>query len=506
MSLHRRQFVIAATPVSIDESWRSVPIGGGLHLSYHQALPVEDTRDRDGGTWHLLGIALQADPLQAPPLAEIARTRTHEVEDLVATWAGRWILVGDGALRTDAGSLFTCFYGPSEGDGLVVSSSPALIRDQIGAGELSPPLRYEQGMDWFPPPASRFGRIRRLLPSQALALSNGERPVWPRPLMATRAEAPYDETLEQLETEIRTVLRNLAGTERRMWLALTGGYDSRVLLAALWREELDFATFTFEVPGMSDADRVLPSLLAKEAGVPHHFIGREHFDVDRVRTFEAHIAGHTADLGRELYAFRQYDQLPANGVEILTTLFELGSGYYGQKLPSKPDEVVRSIEQAFGFAEHHAESFAHREGIREWSRWIEAHPEPAMDWRDRFYWEQRGAGWAGAFFQGNDLIVESVSPVNCQSIMSAMLGIDPAKRRGKRWEVDLVYRMAPFLADHPYAVGGPLSARLRRGAAAFLHHPSKLRFATGRMRLIAARKLSSHVGSLVAALASVDLA
>jgi hypothetical protein len=84
--------------------------------------------------------------------------------------------------------------------------------------------------------------------------------------------------------------------------------------------------------------------------------------------------------------------------------------------------------------------------------------------------------------------------------MSAMLSIDPDKRRGKRWEVDLVYRMAPFLADHPYSVGGPLSARFRRGASAFLHHPSKLRFAAGRMRSLAVRSGSSYVGSLVGAL------
>ena len=482
-------------PVWVDESWTSVPIGQGLHLSYHRALPVAEGRDRDGGIWHLLGIALQADPLQAPPLAEITRASADEIEALTSSWAGRWVLVGDGVLRTDAGSLFGCFYSPTQAKGLIVSSSAALVRDQVGAGEPSPPLRYEQGMDWYPPPASRFARIHCLLPSQILALSDGERPVSHRPLIADRGEPVYDETLAQIETGIRTVLRNLAATGRRMWLGLTGGYDSRVLLAALWREKLDFATFTFEIPGMSDADRVLPTLLARDAGVAHHIIRRQHFDLDRGRTFDAHTAGHTVDLGRELYACRQYDELPADGIEVLTTLFEVGSRYYAQKLPSQPDTVVRSIEQAFGFPQHHSGSSAHREGIREWSTWIEAHPEPGMDWRDRFYWEQRGAGWAGAFFQGSDLIVESVSPVNCQSIMSAVLGIDPAKRRGKRWEVDLAYRIAPFLADHPYSVGGPLGARVRRGAGAWAHHPSKLRFATGRMRSLAARRRSSHKGS-----------
>jgi hypothetical protein len=487
MRAHRRQFVIAPVPVRVDESWTSMSIGDGLHLSFHQALPVAETRDRDGGVWHLLGIALQSDPLQAAPLAEIARVRAHEIDALASTWAGRWILVGDGVLRTDAGSLFGCFYGRSEGKGLIVSSSAALIRDQVGAGKLSPPLHYEVGMDWYPPPASRFARIRRLLPSQILALSDADRPVRHRPLVGARAETTYDETLADLETSIRTVLRNLAGTSRSLWLALTGGYDSRVLLAALWRERLDFATFTFEVSGMSEADRILPSLLAGDAGVPHRMLQRRAFDAELGRIFDEHTAGQTVDNGRELYGSRQYDQLPANGIEILTTLFEVGSRYYDQKLPSQPDKVAESVEDAFGFAERHADSSAHREGIREWSRWIQAHPEPAMDWRDRFYWEQRGAGWAAAFFQGSDLMVESISPVSCQSIMAAMLRIPPAKRRGKHWEVDLTNRMAPFLTDHPYSLGGPLSTRLRRGAADWVRHPNKRRFATGRIRSLAAR-------------------
>ena len=127
-------------------------------------------------------------------------------------------------------------------------------------------------------------------------------------------------------------------------------------------------------------------------------------------------------------------------------------------------------------------------GFTEWAEWMEAHPERAMDWRDRFYWEQRGAGWAAAFFQGSDLMIESVSPMSCQSIMAALLRIDPAKRRGKRWEVDLAYRMAPFLVDHPYALGGPLRDRIRRGASGWLHHPEQVTVSTGRLRSLAGRK------------------
>ena len=237
MRAHRRQFVLGHEPVLVDEDWASVGICKGLHLSYHQALPITETRDRDGGSWWLLGIALQADPLKGTPRDEIATAHGHEIEALTSTWSGRWILVGGGVLRTDAGGLFGCFYGRSQDDGqLLVSSSAALIRDQIDAGEISPALRYEMGMDWYPPPASRLRASHRLLPSQILALSDDDRPVLHRSLVGDRFETAYDETLAGLETSIRTVLGNLAEMGRPLWLALTGGHDSRVLLAALWRE------------------------------------------------------------------------------------------------------------------------------------------------------------------------------------------------------------------------------------------------------------------------------
>jgi hypothetical protein len=73
---------------------------------------------------------------------------------------------------------------------------------------------------------------------------------------------------------------------------------------------------------------------------------------------------------------------------IAGNLFTVGALYFHGRLPAHPDAVAESIEHAFGFAEHHADSPAHREGIREWAEWIEAHPEPTMDWRDRFFWEQ----------------------------------------------------------------------------------------------------------------------
>jgi hypothetical protein len=497
MRVHRRQFVIGPAPVLVDEDWTSAAITEGVHLSYHQALPVAETRDRDGRVWYLLGIAMQTDPARAAPSEEIATVRSGEVDALPFTWSGRWALVGGGALRTDA-ALFGCFYARDSRDGkLLMSSSAALLHDLLGEGDPSPPLRYRVGMEWYPPPASRFAGINCLLPSQALAYGDEGQPLRHRPLVEHRVKATYDETLAHIETSLRTAVRNLAGTGRPLWLSLTGGYDTRALLAAMWREKLDFTTFTWDIPTMSRADRTLPPLLASDAGVPHQVISRRNFNDDDLRAFDQHSGLHTADLDRELIPWGQYAQLPEDAIVLLGNVFSLGALYFYTKLPAHPDSVAESVEHAYGFAKHHADSPAHQRGIREWADWIDAHPEPAMDWRDRFFWEQWKGGWCAACEQGADLVeADLFSPANCGSVMADMLRIDPAKRYGKRWQVELTYRMAPFLTDHPYHLGGPLVARLRRGASGWVHHPSKRRFATGRMRSFAARTRRTHAVSV----------
>jgi hypothetical protein len=471
----------------VEQEWKSVAIGEGFHLSHHQALPVATLGDRDGGVWHLLGIAVQTNPVRAAPLEEIAIARSDEVQALPCTWSGRWILIGGGALRTDASGLLGCFYAPNSNGKLVVSSSAALLCDQVGGGDPSPPLHYKTGMEWYPLPASRFAGIRHLLPSQTLVYSDEHHPVRHRPLVSQHLETEYDETLDHIETSLRTALRNLAGSGHPLKLGLTGGFDTRVLLAAMLVEKLDFTIFTWDIPGTSSADRVLPPLLARDAGLPHRFIERKHFNEENLRILDEHTALHTVDRDRELIPWGQYAPLRRTMV-IAGNLFALGAIYFHGRLPAHPETVTASIEHAFGFAEHHRDSSAHLNGIREWVEWIEAHPEPTMDWRDRFFWEQFGSGWGAACEQAADLVeFECVSPVNCESVMAAMLRIPRAKRYGKRWQVDLTYRMAPFLTDHPYVLGGPLVGRFRWFVSGWVHHPSKRRFAIGRMRSLARR-------------------
>jgi hypothetical protein len=73
-----------------------------------------------------------------------------------------------------------------------------------------------------------------------------------------------------------------------------------------------------------------------------------------------------------------------------------------------------------------------------------------MDWRDRFYLEQRLAGWASSNAQGIDSTGrELVHLASCQALISDLLAIPRELRCRGQHQRDLVAAMAPELARFP---------------------------------------------------------
>ena len=130
-SVHRRQFVVGPRPVMAECGWRHVGLSDGLHLSHCPSLPRASARDRDGVTWHLLGLAAQTARDRSDPLEDLTRSRTADVGDRYHAWAGRWALVGNGELHMDASGLLGCFYSAPEATGARQQASVSTLADAV---------------------------------------------------------------------------------------------------------------------------------------------------------------------------------------------------------------------------------------------------------------------------------------------------------------------------------------------------------------------------------------
>lgn len=299
-------------------------------------------------------------------------------------------------------------------------------------------------MDWFAPPLTGLRHVTRLLAGQGLALPGGE--------VVARQERPAPETvrgdpLDEVATRLVEAWHGLRGSP--VWLALTAGHDSRVLLASAVAAGVEVVTYTFENPSMSRADREQPPALAALAGVEHRFIGPRGRSRDAGRAFDAHSAGQHAGIDRRYVARGQWAQLPPDAVVVRGGAFETARHFYHGRLPAFDEPsataMAGAVQAGFGLRDP-----LRIEGVHRWAQWAAAEPWPDVDWRDRFYLEQRVGGWLSGLEQALDVAApERVHLGSCDAVLSALLAVPSSARIDSAHHVALVERLAPRLLALP---------------------------------------------------------
>ncbi len=448
--LHRRQFVIGSRPFRAYDDWFVDDLEDGLYLSRCPDLRVVSSTDRDGRRWHLLGSAVQTVEGRADPPQEIASLSVHEIPEAYRSWAGRWVLIGAGEIHLDACGLLGCFYRPRTAERAQISSSPVLLAGSEGprATGASRTLRHNVGVDWYPPPRSRFSGVRRLLASQILHAKSGRverRPLLPSPA----AGATYPELLDAIESRLRTALQRIGHeVEGTLWLPLTGGHDSRLLLALAGDLNLRVSTFTQRYRGIPLGDRILPKKLADAVGAPHRLIQPSKWDERRGALYWSHNGRHTPnDLDRRFFARRQWEFGATHDGVLRSGGLEVGLGrlkYFAKfraEVPSLAD-LLRGLDE-------HENSHA-AGGLGEWMEWIHG-AEETVDWRHRLYLEQRVGGWLSSIEQSLDLVdPERFYPGNAADTYSLLTAVPEERRLGSDHQKDIVRRLAPALDELPY--------------------------------------------------------
>lgn len=469
---HRRQFVIGSSAYLPNENWQSDRLSENKWLSYCQDLRICRATDLDGVEWTLLGMAIET-TAKIEPQEAIAKLSTTEVSDRYSSWAGRWLLIGNCQIHLDANGLLGCFYGESAGD-LWLSSSPVLLA-QILDTDLKDDrdLVYGRGMAWYTPPRSGFQQIKRLLASQKINLITGE--ISPRPLMRKIArDRSYEETITLVEDALVTALQNLGRQQQPLYLGLTGGYDSRLMLAIAVKAGIDFTTFTRVAERMSVADRILPPKLARQCGIPHVFLRNKppQEQQQRRQLVRQHAGNNVSNGDAEPFVMGVRDKL--RGISFGGHGFAIASGFHTlRQLPATftPDRSAVQIAQLFG---EPADSSAVT-GIKEWLFWVQQHPQPHLDWRDRFFLEQRQAGWLSSKEQVYDLTDLTRFPIlNASRTYSLLLSIPEAKRLGSLVQVALLERLAPQLCRYPFNPADEQFNRWLRVAIATRDNPKYL--------------------------------
>ena len=480
-----RQFIIVPSSlkdrnminVFPHDRQRELALPSGLMLVYEKHLHVCYNEDC---TAVLIGDAWQVHPSKDCPESIIksftGRTTIEDVYHEEKTWCGRYVLIVNNWLFLDFAGTLGVFYS----DDMRLSSSYRILCEQIGTEVIYPDTLGEGLMNFVPGPLTPTNGVMRLLPSEIINIATGERRTRPlNPDGIWNAENDQDR-INILDKYFSCSLRNMAKhfSGSTLWLALTGGIDSRALMALLESAGIEYKAFTCWHDHISEGDQILPRRLANAVHVPYKFIEQrqENYSANREEEYRKHTGGMANDGDKPMYVHGQYQELNPEHQAILlrSAIWGCPRNYY--KSMFSRTEVI-AMEKCFDATRVFAKAKKHElynESLRQWEGIVknDALNKNISLW-NRLMIDIRQGAWLSSIEQGFDMMdgIISIECCNSRLFFSIQLGFSEKDLLSKKHEMNIVKQLCPILSKYRYQYNLTLKKRIRN-----VLHELKMRY------------------------------
>lgn len=440
LKMYRNQYLITAEKTETKHAEMTTLPFQGLHIHRHATLNVS-TATHGATAIALLGYLINPlDPGETndEAIARLARTcpTAHSFFKEIQTCGGRYVLLyknNDAFYVTgDACHLRQIYFGFIH-DAPVLTSSPRLFLDAFNLEpQINPekqafldlPLYEQQENTWYGF-QSVDDRLDKLLPNHFLDLE--ARAAKRLPLFRFKEAPDEAAVVEYAASLLRGTFESLA---RRYPLiqSLTAGWDSRVLLAASKEVRDRIQYYVFDRSDGDAADTRIARRLSARFGLSFRVARPEPLREDFVAACSnehlfPRILPKTANIQ---YHFDQgyapdVVNVNGNGAEVARCYY----GHTNQKI---------SLDMLLVFSGYHKQSAFVEEQL---ARWYEGALPFAREHRiallDLFYWEQRMGHWGAQYPFEQDMAVEEISPFNNRSLLYALLGVSPRRRKAPHY-------------------------------------------------------------------------
>lgn len=460
-----------------DDRQRELALPCGSLLVYEKHLHVCCNEDC---TAVLIGDAWQVDPSKRCPEDIVDsftnKTTIEDVYDEEKTWCGRYVLIVNNWLFLDFCGTLGVFYS----NDTRLSSSYRILCEQIETEVIYPDTLGEDLMNFVPGPLTPSDLVKRLMPNEIINIKTGERRSRPLNPDGVWKVENNQERINELKKYFTCSLRNMAKhfPDSTFWLALTGGTDSRTLMALLESSGIDYKAFTCWHEGISEGDLVLPPKLAEAVHVPYKFIERraDNYSSSRSEEYRRHTGGMADDADKPMYVYGQYQELDPNHQIVLlrSGIWEHSSNFFKKRFTPK---AALEMEKQFDMAKVLPKSLKHELYSKSLCQWQKTKENDAVNkdiniW-DLLYIEQRLGAWLSSIEQGFDLMegIVSVECCNSRRFFSILTGFSEEDKTKKIHEMSIVKQICPTLGKYRYQSNLTLKKRIKN-----VLHDLKMRY------------------------------
>lgn len=442
----RRQFAISNVRVnyrnflcmSFGECW----------ISYDKHLRIQSQKDISGVEWLLIGAAFSAEKEGSSPLQDIANSKTEDVIEKTFYWAGRWVLMNKKALYTDATGLMGLYYTKVDGRWIISTSLHIIYElnpERYGAIERK--VKVHDQFHSYPAPGSILKGVRKLFPSQYIQYNHKTLSFYYCEKYHLQRDVSAEEKNVLLANAIHSIISNVASQSgKNVYVALTSGNDSRVLLAALLESKVKFTGYTMEYGNISKGDRQIPEKMSKELNFPYTYIKKKKkAQCAAYDRFYTHTFYTLDETDREFYACGQFDDFDKNCLILKGGILDLCKGSAYRKF-SADNELQKYLKMV---SPDTVEYQKYNALLEEWFQWKRQHVSE-LDIRDQFTLEYHLGGWLANLQQFADMLdAEYVQICNCAYIISLICSYTDEERESREIYKTLYQMLYPEVGNYP---------------------------------------------------------
>lgn len=442
----RRQFAISNVRVnyrnflcmSFGECW----------ISYDKHLRIQSQKDISGVEWLLIGAAFSAEKEGSSPLQDIANSKTEDVIKKTFYWAGRWVLMNKKALYTDATGLMGLYYTKVDGRWIISTSLHILYElNPERYGVIERKVKVHDQFHSYPAPGSILKGVRKLFPSQYIQYDHKTLSFYYCEKYHLQRDVSAEEKNVLLANAIHSIISNVASQSgKNVYVALTSGNDSRVLLAALLESKVKFTGYTMEHGNISKGDRQIPEKMSKELNFPYTYIKKKKkAQCAAYDRFYTHTFYTLDETDREFYACGQFDDFDKNCLILKGGILDLCKGSAYRKF-SADNELQKYLKMV---SPDTVEYQKYNALLEEWFQWKRQHVSE-LDIRDQFTLEYHLGGWLANLQQFADMLdAEYVQICNCAYIISLICSYTDEERESREIYKTLYQMLYPEVGNYP---------------------------------------------------------